>query len=177
MSEAKIYVTPRGFRVYEGELRIRESMAVRDYEDAPDNPGSSCLWIDSREVSREGAKDVIALLSHWLKHKRLPEGPPVPSDMRCPACNRPNGGLLDRITPENLTAWLLANRWEVKRVWCDRGTLFGPTNDEIEVLVPRMGNRNSEFVLSMTVDSVANWESLKRDELCARILEHEVEKR
>lgn len=74
--------TERGFRLilhprYVEDQRLErvvgESSAVGDYEDSWDNPGSSYLWLGEHiHLNREDVGVLIAVLKHWLEHKRLP---------------------------------------------------------------------------------------------------------
>ena len=67
----------RGFRYYlQDDVRVvSESSVIRDYPDAWENPGSSCLWLgEGIELDREGVVELIRLMQFWLEHKRLPEG-------------------------------------------------------------------------------------------------------
>ena len=51
---------------------LTESSAVREYDDALDNPGSSALWIgDDWHLNREEVEELILHLNTWLKTKRL----------------------------------------------------------------------------------------------------------
>jgi len=44
-----------------------QSSAIRDYEDAWDRPGSSCLWIgEHHHLNREEVAQFVAHLQAWL---------------------------------------------------------------------------------------------------------------
>lgn len=78
----KAYKTERGFitvthEKYQnkpGEMTrlIQESSAIREYDDAYDNAGSSCLWIgEDHHLNREEVKELIERMQYWLDNKRL----------------------------------------------------------------------------------------------------------
>lgn len=57
-----------------GVIKISESSAIGEYDDALDNPGSSALWIESprNAYSREEIESMIEIMQKWLDQKRLP---------------------------------------------------------------------------------------------------------
>lgn len=78
--------TGRGFRVvleekYQNEPGVMtrlvgESIAIGEYEDAMDRPGSSFLWVwQDHHLSREQVAELVQLLQFWLANGRLPDGP------------------------------------------------------------------------------------------------------
>ena len=51
---------------------IQESSAVGDYEDSPDNPGSSYLWIGAdHHLNREEVEELVIRMQGWLAVGRL----------------------------------------------------------------------------------------------------------
>lgn len=53
---------------------LQESSVIRDYDDALDNPGSSCLWIgDSFHLDREEVREMITHMERWLTTGSLAE--------------------------------------------------------------------------------------------------------
>ena len=76
--------TSRGFVVVEADTYppvgparlIQESSAMGDYEDAPEKPGSSFLWIgDNYHLNRTEVAELIARMQHWLDTGRLAVDP------------------------------------------------------------------------------------------------------
>lgn len=69
-----IIVTHEKYQLKSGEMTrlIQESSAIGDYDDAYDNPGSSCLWIgEHHHLNREEVKELIDRMQYWLDNKRL----------------------------------------------------------------------------------------------------------
>lgn len=68
--------TGRGFEVvmhdsYSNEPEpmrlVQQSSAIRDYPDALQRPGSSCLWIgDNHHLNREEAAELMNRIATWL---------------------------------------------------------------------------------------------------------------
>lgn len=53
---------------------ISESLAIGDYEDSWDKPGSSFLFVGERHhLNREQVLELIERMLHWLKTGRLAE--------------------------------------------------------------------------------------------------------
>ena len=72
--------TERGFAAiycenypkYEQARLVQESSAIREYDDAMEKPGSSCLWIgDDFHLNREQVRELVGVLQHWLRNKTL----------------------------------------------------------------------------------------------------------
>ena len=46
---------------------VQQSSVIRDYDDAFDRPGSSCLWIgEDHHLDREEVAQLVAHLQAWL---------------------------------------------------------------------------------------------------------------
>ena len=76
----KASTTSRGFVVIEeenyqdGEMTrlIQESSTVGDYDDSPEKPGSSYLWVgQDHHLDREQVTELISRMQHWLLTGRL----------------------------------------------------------------------------------------------------------
>lgn len=72
--------TERGFAAiycenypkFEQARLVQESSAIREYDDAMEKPGSSCLWIgDDFHLNREQVRELVGVLQHWLRNKTL----------------------------------------------------------------------------------------------------------
>lgn len=72
----EVKYTNRGFEYLDCNIRLQQSSAIGDYEDSFDKPGSSFLWVEDEQLSREEVKhyldegffsaDVVPHIEAWL---------------------------------------------------------------------------------------------------------------
>jgi hypothetical protein len=62
----------KNYPKFEQARLVQESSAIREYDDAMNNPGSSCLWVgDDFHLNREQVRELVGVLQHWLRNKTL----------------------------------------------------------------------------------------------------------
>jgi hypothetical protein len=74
-NDMQIQHTDRGFEFIECRgLRLQQSSAIRNYEDAYEKPGSSCLWYDDDHLDREQVRahiDLDQMIDEFKPHAEV----------------------------------------------------------------------------------------------------------